>query len=468
MKINAIIQARMGSNRLPGKTLKKVGDKTLLEILIARIKRSKKIDQIIVATTEKEQDDPIIDLAVKLNIKYFRGHEKNVLQRFVETLKVYQSDIIVRLTADNPLTSPKLVDQLIELHIRNKLDYTYGKNIPLGTIAEIINAHTLQGITQEKLDVESKEHVTYYIVNHRDKYKVYFHDFKYDTPDIRLTVDTKEDFKLMRELYNHLGDLTNLSINEIILFLRSNPEIRKINAGIIQKKADPNFNFFVSIIIRTYNSANFVKSSIESALQQTLPSLYYETLIFDDGSVDETKEILKSFQIAHPEILRVIFREHKGPIKTLNDAIKAAKGNLIVILDSDDEFKPNLLEKMVKVHQKKYFDFVYSDYIERNMDTQIEKYIDVKYNLFFTVAAGIMFRKEKIIEVGLYDENLIFPEYDLLLKCLESKSKYSHIAEPLFIYNRRPRSITSDESIVKKGLKQLEKKWGKIVNIRSY
>jgi len=121
-KIVAIIQARVGSSRFPGKVLKKIGNKTLLEILVNRIKKVKNLDDIIIATSTNPKDKKIEELAEKLSVKCYRGSEENVLERYVEASKLISADIIVRVTADNPLTDPQEIDNLILSHINQKND----------------------------------------------------------------------------------------------------------------------------------------------------------------------------------------------------------------------------------------------------------------------------------------------------------------------------------------------------------
>src|SRR3712207_317315 len=123
MKVVCIIQARTGSTRLPGKILKKICDKTVLEHDIERIKRIKNIDEIVIATTDKTQDDLIVNEALKLNIKYFRGSENDVLSRYYYAAKKYNADIIVRVTSDCPLIDSKVSEETINYYLNNKFDY---------------------------------------------------------------------------------------------------------------------------------------------------------------------------------------------------------------------------------------------------------------------------------------------------------------------------------------------------------
>ena len=220
----------------------------------------------------------------------------------------------------------------------------------------------------------------------------------------------------------------------------------------------------ISIIMRTHNSEKFVKKALESALNQTLPKKLFEIMVVDDGSTDRTREILKSYN----KQIWVIEKNNLGPIPSLNLGIKEARGKYVILLDSDDIFELDILENLYSVMiNNKDVAFVYSDYFEYNKDTKEKKLINVKNNIFDCVAIGILFKKEVLNEVGLYDENLIFPEYDLLIKIMK-KYKNKYIGKPLFTYVRHSQSITANKKTVERGMNQLYEKYGKKIPIRQY
>ena len=144
MKILGIVQARTGSKRLKNKVLMKIEDKCILEILLERLKNSKKLDDVIVATTIKKEDDAIENLCNVLGIKIFRGSEKDVLSRFYNASKFYNGDVIVRITGDNPLTSIELIDEQVECLLKNNFNYVSTKNIILGLSSEVFTFDTLE------------------------------------------------------------------------------------------------------------------------------------------------------------------------------------------------------------------------------------------------------------------------------------------------------------------------------------
>jgi len=220
----------------------------------------------------------------------------------------------------------------------------------------------------------------------------------------------------------------------------------------------------ISVIVRTYNSAKYVKGAIDSILQQTIQPDLYEIVVVDDGSTDNTKDILDLYKGR----IRLIEEKHRGAIRALNVGIREAQGNYVILLDADDMFEPRILEEMLNVFEKeKDIDFVYCDYWEKDMETGKQKIISLKNNIFHSVAGGILFRKRIVEENGLYDENLIFPEYDLLIK-LQKKYKGAYISKPLYIYRRHQNSITADKEKVRIGKEQLFVRYGEIKDLRDY
>ena len=235
--IVGIVQARVGSTRLPNKVIKKLGNKTILEILLNRLTKSKTINRIVIATTTKKEDDIIEKIALNSGFEVFKGSEKDVLDRYYNAAIEYNAGIIVRITADNPLTDVDLIDSQVESLIESSYDYVTAKGIILGLGSEVFTLNTLKKAWENAKEKYQREHVTPYIYENPEMFKL-----GYVNPpdllkreDIRLTIDTIEDFKLYQELYNHLGDLENADIQKIIKFLDKNPKIKEINLKVRQK-----------------------------------------------------------------------------------------------------------------------------------------------------------------------------------------------------------------------------------------
>lgn len=242
MKKVAIIQARMSSTRLPGKVLKEICGIPMLKIQIERIKRCKFIDKIVVATTTKKNDDVVIELCNKLSISTFRGSENNVLGRFFEAANHYKSDIIIRLTSDCPLIDPKLIDNIVEYYCDNKDNYDYVSNgiiqtYPRGMDTEVFDYNTLKKTFERSKEKFEKEHVTPFIYDPKNGFKLYNYCSVTNLSNYRLTVDTIEDFMLVEEIFSSLYIEKGYSFDlfDIIEYLNKNPELVKRNANIKQK-----------------------------------------------------------------------------------------------------------------------------------------------------------------------------------------------------------------------------------------
>jgi spore coat polysaccharide biosynthesis protein SpsF len=465
-KSGAIIQARMGSTRLPGKVLKKIGNRSILRIIVDRLKESETIDEIIIVTTEKKEDDPIIEFCRENNIKYYRGPEQDVLRRYIEAAEKYDIEQIVRVTGDNPLTSPKVIDVLLKSHQKKNSDYTFATGLPLGVSAEVVERKILENLDSSNLDDDYKEHVTFFIRENEKEFKINSVDFQLDD-NIRVTVDTKEDLKLIKEIDKEIGPIEKLSVEEVIAFLNNNTKIKKINANVLQKSPKKDLKR-ISVILRTYNSQKYLEKALESCLNQTLSKDYFEVILIDDGSEDDTRSLLNLYKLKYPDFFKLILKEHEGPIKSLNRGIKESK-DLTIVLDSDDWFEIDILEKMLDVHEKNDIEYVYSNYYEIGFDSDNKREcIVVDKNFFNLLIGGIMFKKETIARLTFFDESLFFPEYDFFIKLRKNNVKGYYLNEPLYNYNRREGSITSNPNLVKKGKKELEEKWNEKIEIRDY
>lgn len=242
LKVVAIIQARMGSARLPGKVLKKVLDKPLLQYLIERVRQSNLIDNIVVATTTSDVDEPIVELCKKMSIPYYRGSETDVLSRYYEAAMQIKADVIVRLTSDCPILDPKVMDTVIAFFLSNHHSYHYVSNtlqrsFPRGMDTEVLSLAALKEANQAAKSNSEREHVTAYIVNHPDKYKTANILYKENQSQHRWTVDTAEDYLLIRKIIEtlHVKD-PQFSLEDALALLDKFPEWKLINSHIEQKK----------------------------------------------------------------------------------------------------------------------------------------------------------------------------------------------------------------------------------------
>lgn len=213
MKITAITQARLGSTRFPSKIFEKINDKTLLEIQIDSLKKSRRIDNICIATTSKKEDQKIMDFSKQLGVSCFQGSEHDVLDRFYQASLLNKSDIIIRLTSDCPLLDYRLIDEMIEKFLLLNIDYysnTLIENFPDGQDVEIFTYHALEKTWKESKILSDREHVTPYIKRNSDflggdKFKSSNHNTDEIYRSVRMTVDEKNDLEVIKILINELG-----------------------------------------------------------------------------------------------------------------------------------------------------------------------------------------------------------------------------------------------------------------------
>ncbi len=244
MKIVATIEARMASSRLPGKVLLPILGRPMLELLIERVKRSKKIDEIVIATTMDASDDILVKKSRDWQVGIYRGSTNDVLDRVLKAAKKHQADIIVELTGDCPLLDPEIIDRAIETFQRNKVDYvanvTLDDSFPRGLDVQVFPKSILAQVARETSDPFDREHVSLYIYSHPEKFslkKIEPH-FSNKIPKLRLTVDTERDLELIRRIY-HLLYYKNqfFTISDILSLFKRFPQLLTINNQVKQKPA---------------------------------------------------------------------------------------------------------------------------------------------------------------------------------------------------------------------------------------
>lgn len=238
--IKVIVQARTGSTRLPGKVLKELCGKPILWHLWNRLCRAKKVDDIIIATTTLPEDDSIQTFCEVYDIPFYRGSSDDVLSRYYEAAKKHNAGTIIRVTADCPVIDPTVIDHLIYFYLAEKADYMSNgmvRTFPRGLDAEIFSFQILERTFNEaKLEYE-REHVTPYIYNHPEMFSLKSFLNTEDLSFHRWTVDTEEDFTLIKFIYDSLYHKKEIFLLEDILNLfAENPELIKTNQHIEQKK----------------------------------------------------------------------------------------------------------------------------------------------------------------------------------------------------------------------------------------
>jgi len=238
--INATIEVRMTSTRLPGKPLMLAGGITMLEILIRRLSQSRFIEKIIVATTTNKQDDPIIEFCIANNLPYFRGSEHNVLERVYAAAKQFHTDTLVQITGDCPLIDYRMVDDLIEIFNKNypasKVVSNTGPEIsmPWGFDVQVYKADELKKVLDNSPSEEDKEHVSqrFYRAEFKETYNLLH--IKYgpplNRPELRVTLDYLEDYLLIKEIVEDFGieRLKEFTAEDIVEWLDRHPAQRDL------------------------------------------------------------------------------------------------------------------------------------------------------------------------------------------------------------------------------------------------
>lgn len=241
MKVVVITQARSGSTRLPNKVLLKIQEKTLLQIHIDRIKQAEEIDDIIIATTTEQADDVIVNLAERLGVKYYRGSENDVLDRFYQTVKEIKPKWIVRVTSDCPLLDPKMIDAVVACAQLNDVDYCSNglvENFPDGQDVEVFKFSALELAWKEAELKSEREHVTPFIrmnsnFNGGSLFNAVNFPCAHDFSKIRMTVDESKDLDLITKLITDLG--TNQTWLEYTKYIINN-NLSSINGTIIRNE----------------------------------------------------------------------------------------------------------------------------------------------------------------------------------------------------------------------------------------
>lgn len=237
MKTIAIIQARMGSSRLPGKILMPLGDYTNLYYVTARCMSISGVSDVIVATSTLEQDDAVELWCRKQGITCFRGSEEDVLSRYIEAASPYQPNYVMRVTADCPFVDVEMAEEMLKIAMSKKVDIVdLGAALPRGLAVEIISYDALQYIDSHGQEPRHREHVTYFAY----EYKELFTRAIYQPPqnrlhsELRITLDTEEDYALISHVAKHFNNPL-IPSHEVIAYLLEHPHIAALNAHVEQK-----------------------------------------------------------------------------------------------------------------------------------------------------------------------------------------------------------------------------------------
>jgi spore coat polysaccharide biosynthesis protein SpsF len=237
VKTAAVIQARISSTRLPGKALKKLCGLPLTRHVIERIKKINGVSRIILATGDKPENRPLLELSENLGIESFTGSEDDVLSRYWGAVENIDCDYVIRITGDNPFIDFESASQALVHAVKSNADHSHVKGIPLGTGVEIIRKSALKRGFIHGTTPYQREHVTPYIKENPGIFKLthFQADLENPFPDLRLTVDTDEDFTLAEILYNALYNGEPIKLKDIIEYVKHNPSVMEINRDVQQR-----------------------------------------------------------------------------------------------------------------------------------------------------------------------------------------------------------------------------------------
>ncbi len=238
MKIVAIIQARMGSTRLPGKVLKDLGGDTVMARVLARVKRAATIGEVVVATSDTPRDDVIVAESRRLDTRVFRGDEKDVLDRYYRVAQLSKAEVVVRITADCPLIDWELVDETVKRFLDELPDYASNalvRTYPRGLDTEVFSLQALERAWRESSDPDQRVHVTPFIYQNPERFKVLAVKGEKDYSGLRWTLDTEQDLEFLRAVYAKFPGRDDFRWSDVLSLLEREPHLSELNRNVVQK-----------------------------------------------------------------------------------------------------------------------------------------------------------------------------------------------------------------------------------------
>jgi spore coat polysaccharide biosynthesis protein SpsF len=237
-----VVQARMGSTRLPGKVLQDLHGRPLLERQVERLRRARSTDAIVIATTTEPRDDALVELAASIGVAVFRGDEHDVLARYAGAAAAHAAEVVVRVTADCPLIDPDVLDRCVRrLQGDDGLDYvsnTLRRTYPRGLDVEVLRRATLDAADREATDPADREHVTRFVWRQPERFRLANVADDVDHSDLRWTVDTPADLALVRAVYADLYPADPaFGYAEALRHALAHPHVHALNAHVAQKPA---------------------------------------------------------------------------------------------------------------------------------------------------------------------------------------------------------------------------------------
>ncbi len=238
MKTLAIVQARMGSTRLPGKILMDLAGETVLARVVRRSCRAALVDQVVVATSVSTKDDKVVSECVRLGVEHFRGSETDVLDRYYHCAEAFSAQTVIRITADCPVIDPALVDLTICAFRQKPCDYASNALVPSYPRGLDVEVFTMSALTRAWHDARKpyeREHVTPYLYEHPELFRLISVNAGRNHSDLRWTLDTVEDLKLLRAIHARLGERDDFCWQDVLQIVEREPQLCLINSHVVQK-----------------------------------------------------------------------------------------------------------------------------------------------------------------------------------------------------------------------------------------
>jgi spore coat polysaccharide biosynthesis protein SpsF len=238
MKVVAIVQARMGSTRLPGKVLLDIGGESMLARVVQRVRRAQTVQRVVVAATLNAADEPIVRECRRLRVELYRGSELDVLDRFHQVASLCEAGVVVRITSDCPLIDPGVIDRVVEAFLDWRPDYASNvlhRTYPRGLDTEVVDMPALERAWREAVEPCQRAHVTPYFYEHPGKFRLLSVTCEMDHGDHRWTVDTPEDLAFVREVYARLNGGDSITWEKVLELLVREPALLDLNRQVRQK-----------------------------------------------------------------------------------------------------------------------------------------------------------------------------------------------------------------------------------------
>jgi spore coat polysaccharide biosynthesis protein SpsF len=240
MRVVAIIQARVGSTRLPGKVFADLAGEPMLARVVNRSRRAQTFDEVVIATTSQPGDDAIVEMCVARGWPYFRGSEDDVLDRYYQAAMMYHAEAVARITSDCPVIDPEILDRVVQVFLDSQPEIDYVSNgypratFPRGLDTEVMRLSVLEQAWREDRNPAWREHVTPYILRNPKLFRLYGIAHEFDLSNMRWTVDTPEDLAFVRRIYDTFNH-DRFSWRDVVSVLKEQPEWLELNRHVQQK-----------------------------------------------------------------------------------------------------------------------------------------------------------------------------------------------------------------------------------------